>query len=147
MTAVVVTLAEAVKDALNAAAAAGTLTPYFVAVRSNKPPVYGLADLAELKVTVVPGAHVAEAFDLSGRKADDWDIAIWIQQRTGPENEATDPLLQLAQDIEDVFDPAWRRDQRKRLIRLENRPATDPAIHDTRGEFRSIVTLTLRVTR
>jgi hypothetical protein len=141
--AVITDIAEAVKDELNA----GTFAPPFVAQRLYHP-VFDLADMTTLHVTVVPKAVALEVAD---RSRDQWHVQVDIAVQKKYETDAPlelDPLMNLVQAIADFF-----RHRRLALypaatwVRTENVPVYAQEHMEELRQFTSILTLTFRVVR
>jgi hypothetical protein len=140
---VIIDIADAVVAALNAA----TLTKTFTAARAYAA-VYDIRTLADLKVTVVPVGVAISEFDLAPRHRYEVDIGVWIQCRTDTTTTTTDPYMNLAEEIIDLF----RGDRligyrNARCFSVENRPLYLPDQVDSQRVFTTVVTLTFRLTR
>jgi hypothetical protein len=154
--AAVVTIAEAVKDRLNAPPA--PLSQSFTAIRAYVP-TFGKQDsdadeFAELRVTVVAAELTMATLS---RRDDDFDyvVDVAIQKRIDREaiedadfNAEVDPLMLLAEEVMDLF-------RGKRLTGYEtalcvaaaNRPIFAPEHLDEQRLFTSLIRLTFRVAR
>lgn len=146
MAAVIVEIAEAVKDALNAA----TLSQVFTASRVYVP-VHELRDLKDLTVSVVPVDIENQLLDRRGDKLYTHHVDIGIQRVIGQGrmtddeiNAAVDPLMQLAQEMIDLFFPRELpipTPPVPRCTDAQNRPIFAPAHLDEKRVFTSLVTL------
>lgn len=139
-------IADAVVAQLNGAEA-GTFNQSFTAERFYRP-VFDLAELKALRVSVVPKAVVITSL---GRNANQHEISvdIAVQKKVVPEDRATlDGLLELVEQIADFF-------RLKRLeafpaalwSRTENAPVYAPEHLDQKQVFTSVLTLTFKVVR
>ncbi len=148
MTAVVVQIADAVVAALNGA----TLSQPVTAERYYLPE-FDLKDMDTLHVSVVPAELDEEVADRAHDRAE-YKIHVAVQQRVttqdppGLDQAAIDGLMQLAQDIDDLFrhktlagyaSAAWTK--------TENKPIFDPKQLKDSSLFTSLLVLTFRVTR
>ena len=143
MSNVAVTIAKAVKDALNGNA----FTEAFTASRTQLPE-FKLADMKTLHVTVVPRSDASEALT---RKQDEHMIGVdvAVQQRFGPsemdDNVKIDALLSLVQEIADFLnrlamgDAIWKA--------TENDPVYAPEQLRELRQFTSVLKLTYRLIR
>jgi len=137
---VAVTVAEAVKDALNG----HTFTESFTTTRTQLPE-FQLKDMGTLHVTVVPRSDAAELLD---RRNDIHVVAVdvAIQQRLETvDNDTLDALLALVQEIADFLnrramgDAIWTQTQ--------NDPVYAPDHLRELRQFTSILRITYRVKR
>lgn len=150
MSAVIVDLADAVVDKLNAA----SLSQLFTAERTYVP-VHGLEQLSDLKVSVVPTGLTATTLERSTANLYEYVIDIGIQRGIGRGsmtpaeiNAACDPLMLLAQEIVDLFSD-------KRLSTytdafcsdFTNTPIFHPPHIDEHRVFTSVVSLTFKLRR
>lgn len=136
-------IADAVVAALNAAEFA---LP-FTAERRYRP-VFGLAELETLRVSVVP-ASVEDDTATRGCTQEDPQIDVGVQQKVADtENETLDPLEDLAEAIADHF-----RQQRLPghptaiCTKASRNPLYVPEHLDTKKVFLAIVRLTFRTWR
>lgn len=148
MAATILAIADAVTEALNAA----SLSLAFTATRVYVP-TYLQDDLQDLKVQVVPAMLNGKIIDRGGRNLFDYKIYVGVQKiiGSGPMtddeiNAICDPLMQLAEEIGDVFDglplagpPAAR------CTDAANKPIFSPEHIDEQRLFTSLVTLTFRL--
>jgi len=139
-------IAEAVKDELNAPGAPG-FGLAFTAERHYQP-VFELADMKTLHVTVVPkGVTIHPAG--RGLVQHDYSIDIAVQKKfSDGDAPELDPLMSLAEEITDFF--------RKRrpapvpnavCLKIENEPVFAAEHMSEFRQFTSIITLTFRVMR
>ena len=148
MTAVVVEIADAVVAALNGA----TLSQPVTAERYYLPE-FDLKDMDTLHVSVVPAELDEEIADRARDRAE-YKIHVAVQKRVakqdppGLDQAAIDGLMQLVQEIDDLFrhktlagyEPAaWTK--------TENKPIFDPKHLKESSQFTSLLVLTFRVTR
>lgn len=143
----IVDIAEAVKDALNAA----TLSMAFTAERLYVP-VYEIRSLSGLKVSVIAASSEDERLSRAASLATH-RIDVGVQNRIGTgamtESEiraACDPLMDLAEEIADLFDgePLAGYTQAK-CTETSMRVLYLPQMIDTHRVFTSVVTLTFQV--
>lgn len=141
--ALVIEIAEAVRQELIAASFSQPLA----AVRRYVP-VYELADMDLLHVTVVPKDTELELADRSGLIEQDCRLDIGIQQRVDPDKlEQVDALMGLVEEVADHFS-GWRLETPPaRCVHIENRPLYDPVHLDQLRQLTSVLTLTFRATR
>ena len=138
-----------IADALVAALNAAPFSLPFEAVRRYRPE-YTLAELAELRVTVVPKGYAAEMADRS-RDEEDIQIDVAVQKKLGSsdgriDQAAADSLMRLVGEIR-------RATRRLRLattppairVKTENVPIYSPEHMETKGVFTSVLTITFRV--
>jgi len=111
-------------------------------------PVFDLADMAALHVSVVPKGIVIDHLDRR-RNQEDVQIDVAVQKKfsTGDAAEL-DPLMALVEEIADFFrlrrlaaypDAVW--------VRTENVPVYAPEHMDDLRQFTSVLTLTFRIAR
>lgn len=146
MPATVITISDEIVETLNDA----TLSQSFAATRAYAPifckqDEEGEDELATLRVTVVPSLLTVAARDLAPRDGFEWEIAVWVQKRVENTTAAIDPLMNLMEEIIDLF-RVWRTRPNTRLIGIEASPVS-PEWVDTQRAFASAITLTVRVTR
>lgn len=146
---VLIDIAEAVKDAINAA----TLSLAFDAERLYVP-LYEIRSFADLKVSVVAAASEDERLSRSSSLGT-YRVDVGIHKRigTGAMTEADiraacDPLMDLAEEIGDLFDgaPLTGYTQAK-CTETAYRVVYVPQMIDTHRVFLSVVTLTFQVVR
>ena len=150
MAAVIVSIADAVTDALNGASLSQTFTARRVYV-----PVHTLRDLSCLTVSVVPATLEGTLLERSGRNLFSYDIHVGVQKVIGQGqmsddeiNEACDPLMLLAQEIGDLFDGGLLASApQARCVDVKNVPIYSPQDIDEKRVFLSLVTLTFRLGR
>ena len=141
--AVVTDIADAVVTELNA----GTFSMPLEAKRHYRP-IFDLAEMQDLHVTVVPKGLAIERLDRS-RNQHDVAIDIAVQKKCqAADNTELDPLMALVEEIADFFrlrrlaarpEAVW--------IRTENVPIYAPEHLDELRQFTSVLTLTFRVVR
>ena len=133
-------LADAIVTSLNA----GEFSREFEAARHYQP-VYELADLQTLRVSVVPkSVEIAAA----SRSESYFDAAIdvAVQQRVDPgDSAALDALMQLVEEIGDFLRRRWT--DTAAFIGLENEPVFDPEHLNSEHVFTSLLTVRYRVRR
>ena len=137
----IVAIASAVAESLN-----GTnFTMPFTAARLYRP-MFTLAELAGLQVTVVPRANDETAADRA-RSQNDYQIDVAVQKKlVMADTDELDPLMALVEEIQTHF-------RRSRLAaypgaawtKAVNEPAYVPEHIDQHKVFTSVVTLTYRV--
>jgi hypothetical protein len=147
-TSIVIEIADAVVAALNAA----TLSQPFTAARHYLPE-FDLKEMETLHVSVVPAELDEETADRTRDRAE-YKIHVAVQKRVakqdppGLDTQAIDALMQLVQEIDDLF-------RHKRLAgyaqahwaKTENKPIYDPKHLKEHGQFTSLLVFTFRVTR
>jgi len=144
----VIQLADAVTAALNAA----TLSQSFSAARYYLPE-FDLKEMKDLHVSVVP-AELDEEIADRGRDRAEYKIPVAVPKRVakqeppGLDNAAIDALMQLVEEIDDLFrhkplagypEAHWTK--------TENKPIYDPKHLQEHGQFTSLLALTFRVMR
>jgi hypothetical protein len=139
----IVLVAEAVKEALNAASFSQPLT-----AERKYLPLFDLTDMKDLHVTVVPRGVTVSSLGRN-RNQYDYQVDVAVQKKLADEGPAdVDPLMSLVEEIADHF-------KLKRLAgypeavwtRTENTPVYDPEHMNEMRQFTSVVTLTFRVGR
>jgi len=134
-------IADAVKNELNG----HTFSQAFKAVRLYQP-LYELADMKTLHVTVVPRAVVME---ISSRTLvqHDYQIDVAVQKKFEKDSPVEiDPLMMLVEEIADFF-------RLRRLagypsavwLKTDNDPVWSPEHMEQFRQFTSVLTLTFRV--
>ena len=141
--AVIIDIAEAVKDELNG----GSFSQEFTAERHYQP-IFELPEMKTLHVTVVPkGVTIHPA--TRGLIQHDYQIDVAIQKKFSEgDNVDLDPLMGLVEEIGDFF-------RRRRLgglpnaacVKIENVPIYAAEHMEQFRQFTSILTLTFRVLR
>lgn len=138
---VIVDVAEAVKDELNA----HEFSIEFVAVRRYQP-VFDLKDISDVVVSVVPRRKRTEPAS-RGAVQDTVEIDIAVQQKIQPGNNGLpDALMDLVEEISDFF-------KQRRLTEypgaawtgVENQPVFHPGHIRKLGQFTSVLTLAYEV--
>jgi len=138
--ATIIDIADALVTALNAQ----EFGQAFTAVRRYRP-VYELAEMADLHVTVVPKGVALERADRL-REQVDVRIDVAVQKKVAGDSDI-DGLMALVEEI-----AAFARDLRLEecaavWLRTENDPVYAPEHLAELGVFTSVLTLTLRVVR
>lgn len=142
MPAEIVTIAEAVKEAINAA----TFSQEVVAERLYVP-VYNLQDMGEIKCSVVPSSLGSEQADRS-RNVFTYVVEVAVQQKIEPTVENLDALMALVEEIAAVFRSKRLAEyDAARCMAVENDPAYAPEHIEEFGQFTSVLSLTFRVWR
>jgi len=141
--AVITDIADAVVAELNA----GTFSQAFEAKRYYRP-VFDLAEMKDLHVSVVPRGVTIERADRS-RNQHDVQIDVAVQQKFQSGDAAElDPLMALVEEIADFFrlrrlaaypDAVW--------VKTENVPVYAQEHIEEFRQFTSVLTLTFRVVR
>lgn len=140
--AVIVRIADAVTEALNAA----SLSQSFTAVRAYVP-VYELCDFAELKVTVVPRSMASVPLT-RGSDDEDYQIDVAVQARVLAEVSAIDPYMMLVQEVRDLFRGKHLAAYPRALCVANGaEPIYDARHMDEKQIFTSVVRLTFRAAR
>lgn len=140
---VITDIAEAVKEALNAA----TFSQAFTAERHYQP-LFELPEMKDLHVTVVPGALSIQPLG-RGQNQCDVKVDVAIQKKFAKgDNAELDPLMALVEEIADHF-------RLKRLagyeaamwVKTENAPVYAQEHMEQLRQFTSVLTFTFRVQR
>jgi len=135
--AIVVDIAEAIKDELNAT----TFSLPFTAERSYVPQ-FELKELKTLHVTVVPRTEEDE-IEARNRQREQYEIDIAVQQRlTAETNAVLDPKMELVQEIKDHFRNRSLVSDTAHWIRSRIEPIYAPDHIDQLRQFTSVITLT-----
>lgn len=146
MSALVVDIAEAVKDALNDAQLL-SVSPFsqsFTAERKALP-LFKLDDMDTLHVTVVP-RELEISLETRAKDTHEVKVDVAIQQQVDSiETTDVDPLLALVQEIADYLN-------RKAMsgahwLKTENKPIYAPDHLHEKNQFTSVLTLTYRASR
>ena len=147
-----VTIAEAVKEALATAAVAREFAQEFAPVRSYRPE-YSLEELGTLRVTVI-GRKESLVVSSRSKRQVDYAIDVGVQKKVAKPADVTegDSLMLLTQQIEDYF---W--DLTKRPNDANDEPVTldtattgegdatwSPEYMREHGAFSAVITLTFR---
>ena len=141
--AVIVDIAETVKDELNG----GAFSQPFTSERQYQP-VFELAEMSTLHVTVVPRGVTIHSVG-RGLVRHDYQIDIAVQKKfAAGDTIELDPLMALVEEIGDFF-------HRRRLaglpsaacVKIENAPVYATEHMEQLRQFTSVVTLTFRVLR
>ena len=136
-------IADAVVQELNA----GSWSLPLSAERHYRP-LFDLADMAALHVTVVPKGVVVERADWS-RSQFDYQVDVAVQKKVAAVDNATlDPLTALVQEVADFL-------RGRRLaalpaamcVAVRNEPIYAPEHLDELRQFTSVLTFTYRVAR
>jgi hypothetical protein len=146
--AVVIEIADAVVKVLNDA----QLSLSFTAARHFLPE-FNLPEMDTLHVSVVPAELDEEIADRSRDRAE-YRIHVAVQKRvtqidgTGLDTTAIDALMQLVQEIDDLFrHKPLTGYETAHWVKTENKPIYDPKHLKEHGQFTSLLILTFRVTR
>ena len=149
--AVIVDIAEAVTDALNA----GTFSRSFTA-RRHYLPVFELKDMDTLHVSVVPKETTIEPADRTREKRD-VAVDIGVQQRlpaSEKEADELDALMTLVDELADhlrfgtlELEHPPGAGAKAVWIRTENAPVYAPEHIDQLRQFTSVLTVTYRIMR
>jgi len=141
--AVITDIADAVVAELNG----GTFSQTFTAKRYYRP-IFDLAEMSDLHVSVVPRAMTIERADRSRNQHDvQIDVAVQKKCEAGDADEL-DPLMSLVEEIADFFrlrrlvaypDAVW--------VKTENVPVYAQEHMEELRQFTSVLTLTFRVVR
>lgn len=136
----VTNVAQAVADSLNGHEFSAPFSAERVAL-----PEFDLADMEELRVTVVPRQMDREVLD-RGRDTHDVKVDVAVQKKVASiANEEIDPLLALVQEIADFLNrrnldnAVWKK--------TENNPVYSPEHLREMRQFTSVLTITYRVVR
>ena len=144
-----INIADAVVAELNAAPP-GTFDPAFTAVRRVLP-VFDLAEMADLHVSVVP-----RAIDIAGatRSASQYDVQIdiGVQQKLASDGGDLDQQVPLLCELVDQIAAYLTRRVLQAVpgavwVRLANDPIYAPEHLSQLRQFTSVLTLTYRITR
>ncbi len=141
-------IADAVVEALNGA----TLSQPVTAARYYLPE-FDLKEMKDLHVSVVPAELDEEIADRARDRAE-YKIHVAVQKRVakqdppGLDTEAIDGLMQLVQEIDDLFRHKPLADFEQALwTKTENKPIYDPKHLQENQQFTSLLAFTFRVIR
>jgi hypothetical protein len=141
-------IADAVVTAINGAALSQS-----VLAERHYLPEFNLADLDQLRVSVVP-AEIEQTVADRTRDQTDYTIHVAIQRRVaaqsppGLDTQAIDGLLRLVEEIGDLFrHQSLATAPVARWVKTENRPIYDPKHFNEHGQFTSLLALTFRTWR
>lgn len=142
MPATIVQIADAVVAELNAVAFSR-----LVAAERHYLPQFELAELTELRVSVVPRSLASKVLDRH-RHSFDYQIDVAVQQKIEPTPGNLDALMALVEEIADHFrsEPLAGYPQ-ARCTEVENVPVYAPEHLDEFRQFTSVLTLTFKVWR
>jgi hypothetical protein len=140
--ATIIAIAEAVVEQLNAA----SLSQPVVAVRHYQPN-FELAEMTELKVSVVPRSVASKGLDRN-RDSFDFKIDLAVQQKVEPTAGNLDALMELVEEIADYVraEPVAGATG-ARCVEVENNPVYAVEHLEEFRQFTSVLTLTYRVWR
>lgn len=142
MAATIIAIAEAVVEQLNAA----PLSQPVVAVRHYQPN-FELAEMTELKVSVVPRSVTSKGLDRY-RDSFDFKIDVAVQKKVEPTAGNLDALMELVEEIADyVRAEPLAGATGARCIEVENDPVYAMEHLEEFRQFTSVITLTFRVWR
>lgn len=155
MAAVVVDLAAAVVDALNAAQAAGTAFTDDLQWKAQKRlyvPTFELSQLSELKVVVVPRGRTTARLSRGHRKEEGHSIDVGVMQRvggvsgagTGIDEERVAALLLLVEELGDYLMENAISSPEAVVLTIENDPVYDAEEMEERRVFVSVLTVAYR---
>jgi hypothetical protein len=141
-------IADAVVTAINGAALSQS-----VLAERHYLPEFNLADLDQLRVSVIPAETEQTVADRT-RDQTDYTIHVAIQKRVakqsppGLDTQAIDALLLLVEEIGDLFrHQSLATTPVARWVKTENRPIYDPKHLNEHGQFTSLLALTFRTWR
>jgi ribosomal protein L31E len=141
-----------IADAVTAALSAATLSQPFSAVRYYLPE-FDLKEMKDLHISVVP-AELDEEIADRGRDRAEYKIHVAVQKRvakpdsSGLDNAAIDVLMQLVQEIDDLFRHKPLSGFEQALwAKTENKPIYDPKHLQEHQQFTSLLAFTFRVNR
>lgn len=142
MSATIVTIADAVVAQLNAA----TLSQPIVA-RRHYLPVFELAQMTELRVSVVPRSIASQSLDRN-RDRFDYQVDVAVQQKLEPSVENLDALVALVEEIADHLrtEPLATFPE-ARCTEVVTEPVFAPEHLEEFRQFTSVLTLTYRLGR
>jgi hypothetical protein len=142
MPATIVQIADAVVAELN-----GTTFSQPLTAERHYQPVFELAEMAELRVSVVPRGVASKVLDRS-RHEFDYRIDVAVQQKIDPTPGNLDALMELVEEIADHFrtQPLAGFPQ-ARCTEVANEPVYAMEHLDEFRQFTSVLTLTFRVWR
>lgn len=142
MPATILALADAVVEQLNATA----FSQPVVAVRHYQP-CFELAEMTELRVSVVPRSVASKALDRN-RDGFDYRIDVAVQRKIEPTAGNLDALMELVEEIADHFrsHPLAGFPQ-ARCTEVANEPVYAMEHLEELRQFTSVLTLTYRVWR
>jgi hypothetical protein len=142
MPATIVQIADAVVAELN-----GTTFSQPLTAERHYQPVFELAEMTELRVSVVPRSVVSKGLDRN-RDSFDYLIDVAVQQKIDPTPGNLDALMELVEEIADHFrsEPLAGFPQ-ARCTEVANEPVYAAEHLDEFRQFTSVLTLTFRVWR
>jgi hypothetical protein len=137
----IVDIAEAVKDVLNAAELSEEFT-----VERHYTPHFELKDMKDLRVTVVPSGITSTTMGRN-RAQHDVDIDVAVQQKyTAGDNTELDALMTLVEEIAALFRRQRLTDYNDAIwVKGKNEPIFAQEHMDELRQFTSVLTLTFRV--
>jgi hypothetical protein len=139
--AVIVQIAEAVKDSLAGATLSQTFTPLRLYV-----PTYDLTQIADLKVSVMALADQMEVKSRD-RHQEDHQVQVGVQKRVDATSvAAVDDLMQLVQEMADHLKDAGPM-AGATWMESSNEPKYNPVHLTEHGVFTSVITATYRIIR
>jgi hypothetical protein len=140
--ATIVQIADAVVAELN-----GTTFSQPLTAERHYQPVFELAEMTELRVSVVPRSVVSKGLDRS-RDSFDYQIDVAVQRKVEPTQGNLDALMELVEEIADHFrtQPLAGFPQ-ARCTEVANEPVYAMEHLDEFRQFTSVLTLTFRVWR
>jgi hypothetical protein len=142
MAAVILDLADAVVDQLNAA----TLSQAFTAERLYAP-LEDLETLSALKVTVVPRSLASRPLSRAWDSFD-YQLDIGVQQKTDLSEAMLDGLMLLVEEIVDLLRPGPLTSYPAgRVVDVANQPIWAADHLNEKHVFTSVITLTIKVWR
>jgi len=140
--ATIIAIADAVVESINGA----SLSQPVAAVRHYQP-TFELAEMTQLKVSVVPRSVSSKGLDRS-RDSFDFKIDVAVQQKIEPTAGNLDALMELVEEIADHFRALPLAGATKaRCVEVVNDPVYAPEHLEEWRQFTSVITLTFRAWR
>jgi len=142
-------IADAIVNELNTASAGGSFSQTFEAQRHYLP-VFDLAEMKDLHVTVVPKGVAIQSIGRDRNQHDvQIDVAVQKKHATQPDqspNDELDPLMTLVEEIADFFRLRRLQDVANAVwVRTEHAPVYAPEHMEQMRQFTSVITFTFRV--
>jgi hypothetical protein len=138
---ILIDIPDAVVNVLNGA----TLSQTFVAERTYLS-ILNLDTLDGLQVFVSPFTMTVSRFDLGLRQAFLPQVQIGIRKRVSLDPADVDPLIDLCQEIIELFRPVWLPGTSAKCQGIENTPVYDPIALDEKHVFVTTILITFQLT-
>lgn len=134
-----------IAEAMIATLEAASLSLPFTAVRAYTLPA-DLAELEELRLTVITGGLEVGGWDVKPRSSFTWTMDLWISQRVDNTPEEIDPLIALLEELSLLFHAQPLAGTEYRCVGLvAEAPAADKL--DSQGLFLARVSPSFQASR